>query len=777
MLLCIVAEPSVRINKKGLDFLKDSGRIIARFFLLLGLSFICVRMSFGEIPKRNPVDDNGYRYIPILEVDDEISVDGQLNEAVWQITSFQDQFLQREPDFGHLTTEKTEIAVLKDEKNLYLGIKCYDSSPSLIIANEMRRDANVDNDDNFELILDTFNDRRNGYYFIINPNGVKRDATLGDEGKTFNPDWDGIWDCATEINDQGWFIEIAIPWKTLRFDTRRDSLWGINFARKIRRKNEHVYWQLISLDAGRGGLFRLSQAGYLRGLKNIQAQGNLDIIPYIMGGVSREAETMSSYKSVKEVGIDATFALTSNLNLKLSLNTDFAQVESDQALVNLTRFSLYYPEKREFFLDGAEMFNFGGGRLGHRGSSGNTVNLFYSRRIGIVESHQQPIIGGVKLLGKTESWQIGVLNMQTESFDAVEDSQEVHYPGSNFSVLRVKKNLFKRSSIGIMLLNKHNFRSTYYNRSGGIDGIFPISDTFSISGSVAATIGPSVSSVGLNNKNMAGSLAIDFNSDLWHFKVEHLSIQENFNAEMGFIRRTDIRNTSSLIGYYPRPLNSSTIRQFEYQLAYNYVTDQDNRLLESDIDASFEIKFQNSARFNLGIAKETEYIPEDWEVRENLIIPMAKYEGWESDLRISTDASRDLSTQISLKYGDYYTGKRFSLRPGVVIKTIPRVRADLDFRYDSVTLSNGSFDIRTIACRIYYFLSTSFYIKAYIQWQDDRLANNGDSIALSNILFHWIYKPGSDIYLVYNEGWKMGAVGNRMFNRTLLLKFTYFWRN
>ena len=259
--------------------------------LILGLTQY---MIAAESSLEYLVDQEGYRYMEIKETSTDISIDGILDEAAWLKAKFQDQFLQREPKFGEKISEETLVAILKDEDYLYIGIKCYDNPASNIIANEMRRDARVDDDDYFELILDTFHDHRNGYYFIINPNGVKRDATIGDEGKSYNPDWDGIWDCATEITEEGWFAEIAIPWETLRFDPARDSLWGINFARMIRHKNEHAFWQLVPLDAGRGGLFRLSQAGELRGLTNIQAGGNIDIEPYLMGGLSRDPEVLQT---------------------------------------------------------------------------------------------------------------------------------------------------------------------------------------------------------------------------------------------------------------------------------------------------------------------------------------------------------------------------------------------------------------------------------------------------------------------------------------------------
>jgi hypothetical protein len=743
--------------------------------------------SYAELPPTALVDDQVNRYISIEQAQSEISIDGLLDDKDWENATFQKHFLQREPVYGKETSEETQVALLKDDDYLYLGIKCYDSSSPDIIANEMRRDARIDSDDFFEIVFDTFHDQRNGYYFIINPNGVKRDATLGDEGKSYNPDWDGIWDCKTQISEEGWFAEIAIPWKTLRFDSKSDALWGVNFARMIRRKNEHVFWQLISRDAGRGGLFRLSQAGDLRGLSNLQSGGTIDFLPYLLGGLSKDVDLSTETSQVKEIGLDATFALTSNLNLKLSWNTDFAQVESDQERINLTRFSLYFPEKREFFLDGADIFNFGsvsmrrGGGGSNRGS--NDINLFYSRRIGILEGHQQPIMGGMKLLGKVGSFQFGFLNMQTEDFNAVEEDEDteedinVRYKGANYSVFRLKKDIFKRSSIGVMLLNKHLNNSHFYNRSGGIDAIFPLTDNFTISGNIAATTDLVSKAIRINDKNMAGKVALDYNSDLWEFKLSHLSIQEDFNAEMGFIPRTDIRKTSSEVEFAPRPKNSSTIRQFHYQVRYDYVANQKNKLLEDNIMADFRIDFQNSSRVGFGVGYGSEYIDERWEVRENIFIPVGTYTGFGFFGWISTDDSKDISGRLMGGTGNYYTGKRSGISPSIVLKKFLNFRADLNFSYNNVQLPDGSFDIRTASCRIFYFFSTNFYIKAFLQWKDDKKANDGNRIALSNILLRWIYRPGSDVYLVYNEGWNIGALGSQMSNRSVLLKFTYFWRN
>jgi hypothetical protein len=725
-----------------------------------------------------PMDDDGYRYIDTHRAYDKITLDGQLNEEDWQVINFQSSFFQREPIFGLIASEKTEVAVLEDSSYLYIGIKCYDTDAYGIIANEMRRDARLTNDDYFEIVIDTYHDHRNGYHFTINPNGARTDATFADEGRSFNSNWDGIWDCATRITDEGWFAEIAIPWKTLRFEEGAKKGWGVNFGRMIRRKNEYTLWQLISRDAGRMGFFRLSQAGDMNGLKTKKAGGNIEAEPYFLGGLAKDFENGSDYTVVKDIGLETSFALTSNLNLKLSWNTDFAQVEADQEQVNLTRFSLYFPEKREFFLDGAEIFNFGGVSMSGRGSSTSTPRLFYSRRIGIADGNQQPILGGAKLTGKSGAYQIGFINMQTEDFSAFSEDEDrvVDYPAVNYSVVRLKRELFKRSSIGIMFLNKQENAANVYNRSLGIDGIFPITDKFSISSTLSGTIDPETKSLNPNNKNLSGNLSVRYDSDLWDFQFYYMSIQENFNAEMGFIPRTNIRYTSGQTEYTPRPSKLKSIRQLRYQFSYSYLTDQQNTMLYTRISPSFTLYFQNSSWISLGLQREADVIDEDWEVREGLIIPKDTYWEWDSYLWVSTNESKDISFRLRSNYGNYYSGDRVSLSPRIEFKNLKNFRADLNFGYTHVSLPVGEFDIRTIGWRLYYYFSTNLYLKAYLQWKDDREATDGDRIAVSNILLRWTYSPGSDIYLVYNEGRRIGPTGHRISNRTLLLKTTFFWR-
>jgi hypothetical protein len=727
-------------------------------------------------------DEAGLRYFHSSKTTKRLKIDGRLDEADWQQSDFQDNFLQREPRFGEPASERTEVAVLQSAQFLYIGIKCFDSQPDKIIAREMRRDERMENDDHFQIVFDTYRDHRNGFYFAVNPNGSMRDAAFGDEGQSYNPDWDGIWDCRTAKTGEGWFAEIAIPWKTLRFAQGDSAVWGVNFIRTIRRKNEEVYWQLVSRDAGRMGLFRLSEAGSLHGLTDLHTGGNLEAKPYVLGGAAKDLSTENSVASTRNMGIDAKIGLTPNLALNLTWNTDFAQVESDQEQVNLTRFSLYFPEKREFFLDGAEVFNFGGQSLSGRRGPGNGIRLFYSRRIGIVDGYQQPMAGGMKVLGKTGKYQVGMMNMLTKELNAIDidEDEEIYSPRTNFTVFRLKRELFKRSYVGMILLNRQELRGSQYNRSGGIDANFPLTDKFTISGALAGTFGPDVTedseTTNMKSKNLAGNLSVEYSSDLWDLEFSYLDVQENFNAEMGFMRRTDIRSTNAEIRFAPRPTNLPAIRQFWFRLQNEYLTDHGGRLLENQLSSSFGIRFQNSSFLFLGMQRIADFVDEDWEVRPGFVIPTSTYWGWQAYAFLSSDESKAISGGMRLNYGDYYTGTRISATPQLKLLNFDRFQTEVDVGFNHVELPGGSFDARTFGCRMLYFFSTKLYLKAYLQLNDDRKANDGDRISLANVLLRWIYRPGSDFYLVYNDGRLFGPGGMRISNRTLMLKTTFFWR-
>lgn len=733
------------------------------------LLILCLVLLAGGAWAR---DVDGKRPITAVRTETPLKVDGLLNDPAWQNARFQGQFTQREPEEGAPASEKTEVGFLYDEKNLYIGVKCYDSEPDKIIAREMRRDAIVDDDDYFEIVLDTYHDHRSAYYFITNPHGVKREALMANEGRDYNPAWDGVWSCKAKITEEGWFIEMAIPWKTLRFAEEGSSAWGFNCARMIRRKNEHVYWQLIPRDFGRGaGIFRLSEAGSLHGIADAKMGGNLELRPYFLGGMENDSNTNFATDRLSDIGLDAKVALTANLALDLTLNTDFAQVEADQEQVNLTRFSLYYPEKREFFLEGAEIFSFGGsgGFRWHRG--GSDMDLYYSRRLGLVDGHEARILGGAKMVGKVGKYQVGVMNILTDDVTYQEGDLTTKVNAVNFTVVRVRRDILQRATIGMMFLNKEDLHSSDYNRSLGLDGHIPLSRYFTVAGYLAATFGPEE-----NKQNMAGRLSLDYNSDLWRASVSHLDIGARFNPEVGFIRRTDFRLSNASIEYSPRPKESSVIRQFGYQLEGSYRSDHDNRMLDNKLDASFSIEFQNSARFSINIQRESEFIDYDWEVREGFLIPKGTYTGFMYSLNAQSDKSRAIAGGIDIDYGSYYTGHQMSFGLDSTITRLRRLRMEVDYRHNYIHLPEGSFRTNTLGLRMFYFFSTDLYVKAYVQWNDDKYYNAGRERIVSDILLRWIYSPACNLYVVYNDARLIGPGNNEIINRTLMVKVTYFWR-
>lgn len=763
--------------------MKAQRKILDIYALILCTLITSARAELsGQIPIAHGPDQlgqNGKRILPAIPLNDAIKIDGRLDEPAWRSVEFQGDFLQREPLEGSPASERTEVGVLFDKSNLYFGIKCFDAEPQKIIAREMRRDGVVDDDDYFEIVLDTYHDRRSGYYFITNAHGSKRDAQLANEGRDYNPAWDAAWQCKAHIDTEGWFLEIAIPWKTLRFAEKDSTVWGINFARMIRRKNEHVYWQLIPRHLGGAGIFRLSEAGTLQGLAGLKMGGNLELRPYFLGGLENDRGTQFKTDHLSDVGLDAKFAVTANLALDVTVNTDFAQVEADQEQVNLTRFSLYYPEKREFFLEGAEVFTFGGS--GHWGHGDTDMNLFYSRRLGLADGHEARILGGARMVGKIGRYRLGLMNIFTDKVSYGDESDApVNINQANFSVLRLSRDVLRRGSIGMMLLNKEEMHSSHYNRSLGIDGHLPLSSSLTLSGYLAGTSGPARVSgderVDMNQQNLAGKLSLDYDSDLWQFSTAYQDIGARFNPEMGFNRRSDYRLSSASLEYSPRPKNWKSIRKLQYGLSGDYRANHEDVLLESSVEASFDIEFQNSARFGMEIDRTREFIDYDWEVRPGFVIPSRTYTGYEFSINAESDKGRPIAASFDVDFGDYYTGRSAGAGVTGVVTRIQPLRLELAYDHNYIDLPAGHFHTNTLGLRVYYFFSTELYLKTYMQWNADKLEFAGRERVISNVLLRWIYAPESNLYLVYNDGRLIGPDQTEITNRTLMLKATFFWR-
>ena len=390
-----------------------------------------------------------------LKISDKLKLDGKLTESFWQQVTRISNFTQRELNEGEPASERTEVATVYTDRSLYLGIWCYDGESGKIVAREMKRDFYSWGEDNFEIIIDTYHDQRNGYHFVINPNGARRDELITDEGRGRNDDWNGVWDVRTSITPKGWFAEMEIPFSTLKFSDARQQIWGINFERNISRKHEQVLWQGWSRNYY---LEQVSHAGMLTGLQNISSGHLVELKPYLTAGVAKQQN--ESINNVLRYGGDLDYLVTSNLKLNVTAHTDFAQVESDQAIVNLTRFAVYYPEKREFFLEGRDAFKFA--------SSKGMPTVFYSRQIGIKNGERVPLIGGVRLIGKTGATNVGAISIQT--------AKQGDEPSTNYSVLRLKQDVAGQSNIGMILTAKNS--ADVNNFVYGVDANYVTSHLF-----------------------------------------------------------------------------------------------------------------------------------------------------------------------------------------------------------------------------------------------------------------------------------------------------------
>ncbi|MFC1726116.1 DUF5916 domain-containing protein [candidate division KSB1 bacterium] len=582
-------------------------------------------------------------------------IDGVLNETVWMTSKIASGFIQTDPVEGAPASEKTEVMILYDEKNLYFGIKCYDSEPDKIIATEMRRDSQFENDDVIIIFLDTYHDHRNAFTFAVNPLGAKSDAQITDEGASINFDWNGIWFCDVKRTDIGWTAEIAVPFNTLRFEQKEENTFGFNILRLIPRKREESYWSPISRDFGMLRPLKVSAYGELHGLKNIRHTQNFELKPYVLPGISRDFEEEDQYNNELKTGIDLKYKITSNLIADITYNTDFAQVEADEERVNLTRFDLFFPEKREFFLEGADIFTFGE-RADIFGSPERNL-LFFSRRIGISDDSEMiPIIGGAKITGKSGKYNLGVLNLTTNKTSYYNDDDEhVNINKTNFTVLRTKRDILAKSSVGMIFLNKDAMNSNNYDRGLGLDFDLNFYRNLNLRGYLAKNYS------GLKtDKNTSGYMDFKWGSDLHEINISYLDVGENFDPEMGFIPRTDIKRTKANFSYSPRPKILS-LRQTYVFNNFTYLTDHSNKLLTRENMMGAFLIFENGSNLIFGHFDNYEFLDESFEIRDGVEIPIGIYKYNSNYLSFQSDGTKNIWVNAENMNGGFLSGKINSL--------------------------------------------------------------------------------------------------------------------
>jgi hypothetical protein len=706
-----------------------------------------------------------------------LRVDGVLDEEIYQTVPPISGFMQQLPDEGAPATERTEAWALYDGRNIYVSARLWSSVPeSQWIANEMQRDSfQVIFNDNFIFVFDTFYDRRNGVAFMVNPIGGFFDYQITDEGNP-NSDWNPIWDVRTGRFEGGWTVEARVPFKSLRFRPGSSQVWGFQLGRRIRWKNEMTFLTRVPISAGPGE-FRLSAAATLVGVEVPQNNRLIDIKPYAIGSLAtdRTKTPATSNQLDKDAGVDVKFGVTPNLIADLTYNTDFAQVEVDEQQINLTRFPLFYPEKREFFLEGRGIFDFGrpgaGGEGGFRiqrgggGPSfggGDVPTLFFSRRIGLNNEVAVPILGGGRLTGKADKFTIGALNIQTD------DAPGAGAVATNVTVLRVKRDILRRSRIGAIFTDRsvstvgHGSNEVY-----GVDAAFSFFDNVNFNGYYARTKTP-----GLKGNDASYQAAFSYNGDLYRFQIDRLLVGDSFNPEVGFLRRTDIRRTFTQAQYRPRPKSIAAVRQFTFGASLDYVENGTGRVETGIAQARFETEFQNSDRFVTDLQHSHERLRQAFQLTPDVAVPIGAYDFRDVLVAYSMGEQRPMSGTWSVQWGQYFDGHitAITYQRGRIALT-PQLSVQPGLSLNRIELPETTVLLKLVTSRVTYTVTPRMFVSGLMQY------NSITNALGANLRFRWEYQPGSELFLVYNDLRDTSQRGALLLeNRSFVVKITRQFR-
>ena len=655
-------------------------------------------------------------------------IDGLVDESVWTEAAKIDELYQREPRNGESVSERTEFLFLFDHSNMYIAVRCFDD-PASITAKELARDVSLGEDDRIQVIFDTFLDGRNGYWFQIGPRGSIGDALIGENGKDFNKSWDGLWDGKARINDHGWEAEMIIPFKTLGFKKGQET-WGLKLIRHIKRNSESSYWPATSLNMDR---FGVSDAGRITGLKDITQGIGLDIVTYATGGVSRNDNVNT--EPVLDAGFDAFYQITPAMKAAITVNTDFAQTEVDERQINLTRFNLFFPEKRDFFLDGAGYFRFGiNGDQANQQS--NAMIPFFSRRIGLdMDGNPVPIKYGGKFTGKAGRWNLGLLH--------IKDDNAWENPG--YTVGRISMDFGKQSSLGIIATNG-NALSEAANSLAGIDLKLASSVINGNKVVIFNFYGLKSFTSNLEGDDYTFGTELNYPNDFLNFRLGYMQIGDNFTPGLGFLPRDNISVLYGNVTVGPRP-EESIILQVRSGIGESLVSNLktgDPETFILDIKA-LDLIFLSGDAVTFTSQYQFESLYNDFVIFGTHTIPKNDYRFWRHSIQLSSAKRRNLWLSARISAGSFYSGRRsdFLIQGGYKIGVPVFVGAEADQKY--VDLPDGSFRTRI------FRLNLNLLINPRITWYNFAQYENQTERIGWQSRFQWIIKPGKEIFLTFNS--------------------------
>ena len=686
-------------------------------------------------------DDAGRVAVRAVRVVEPIRLDGRLDDALYTQVAPISGFLQMEPQAGLPATERTDLWIAFDDDHIYVSFRNWDTQLDRLIATEMRRDSTTtwQGNDLVSFIFDTFYDKRNANAFTINPLGGRSDGQMVNE-RQYSLDWNPVWDVKTGRFDGGWTAEAAIPFKSIRYRPGSAQIWGFNAMRVKRATNEISTLTLVPPARGQQGFQQPVYAATLVGIEAPAGGRSLDIKPFAASkAISDRVGSAAGATELKgDVGVDVKYAITQNLTADFTYNTDFAQVEADEQQVNLTRFSLFFPEKREFFLENQGTFSFGGVATSSIGGGGGSDAplLFYSRRIGLQSGREIPIQGGGRVTGRVGRYTLGAITMRTD------DEPFVLAPPTNFSVLRVKRDVLARSSIGLIATH----RSAGDTAPGpsvayGVDGSFNFLQNLQINTYWARTDAED----GPRRRNTSYRAQLDYQGDRYAAQLEHLAIGDNFNPQVGYVRRDDMVRDFAMFRFSPRPARRGAIRKYIYQASLEYIENADGRLESRERNAEFAVEFQNADRVAGYYTNSFEFFPVPSRIGA-VLLPVGGYAFDTFRLQYNMGQQRPMAANFSVEYGTFYNGHKttFNAQRGRIVLT-NQLSVEPVYSINRVRLNEGRFTQHLAGSRVTFTVTPLMFVSALMQY------NSSANAVSTNARLRWEYQPGSELFVVYNE--------------------------
>jgi hypothetical protein len=729
-------------------------RTASLFALLTVLLHSSSALAQG-LPLSSP---DGRKQMTAARLTGTVTLDGDLSDEAWTAAAPATGFVQADPREGDAASEATEVRVLFDDEYLYIGAHCLDTDPSGIVINEIRKDFSGREQDTFEVLLDTFGDRRNGFVFATNAEGAKADTQIANEGRDVNINWDAVWWVAARKTADGWSAEFRIPFKTLRFQSGEGRLWGINFSRRVRRKNEISYWSPVSRAYT---IYRASSEGDLTGLPSLQPGRNLRVKPFVLGRGVRPVGGDDFDRDAK-AGVDVKLGVTPSLTLDVTINPDFAQAEADEQQVNLTQFSLFYPEKREFFLENSGIFYFGDIPRNTRSVTRfrppeEDLLLFFSRRIGLTDGGEvDPLYGGLRLTGRVGRFGVGAMTMQSKSDDIG--------GGDNYTVLRVRRDMLASSDIGAIVLSRQPSGSRDdFNRVAGVDANFRFFRNLSINSFAARSDTP-----GVTKSQAAAKASIGWEDSRKRLQSSIMTIGDGFRDDLGFVRRIGVTRQFYDAAWFHRPAPSTrhNFRQFEPHGRIFLYDDPNGALVSKQGHAGMQVSWNNGSFFEYAFEPRTEAISKPFGIFPGVAIPAGRYDWNQHLFVVETDHSRAFSGSARLTLGEFWSGTQRTLQTSVLYRPNYRLVFDLGLQVSDIDLEipREAFVSTLVNLRAGYSFTTSMFLDSLVQYRTDV------SQFSANVRFNLIHRPLSDFFIVYNESQFTDTTQTP--GRGLIVKFT-----